>query len=87
MSDGTKQPKISGQFLENKEIEIGNSLTGLIRSEFPITIQIPKYSEWHKYAEKVSLNVAIVKKSIKKPISVKYHGTIASDTRKLTYKP
>ena len=82
--DGVTQNKVSGTFLENKEIQIAKGLSGMVKKQLPIIIEVPKYSKWLDHAEKVTLCIAILKKNIKSPSNAQRH-ILAKDSRKLRY--
>ncbi len=82
--DGVKESRVSGAFLENKEIQVATGLGGMVKEQLPITLKVPEYSNWLKHAEKVTLHIAILKKNIKKPSNVQRH-ILAEDSRKLRY--
>lgn len=85
-SSGETINEVSGDFLEEGKLLIGNELTGLVKSELPIKIKIPKYDKWLIKAKRVKVNVGIIKNSVKKPSQISKHNTIARDYRKLGYK-
>ncbi len=83
--DNVVQRMFSSRFLDNEKTEVGSSLTGMVKEEIPIQIEIPNYPEWLKYGAKVTLHVALIPKSINTPSQIKTSSIIARDKRELMY--
>jgi|GEM_PF-2639810 len=83
--DGTVQSRISGEFLEDPQILVGEGLSGLVRKEVPIKFTVPEYPDWVAHANKVSLHVAIIKNTVGKPAGAKESDILARDSRTLPY--
>jgi len=77
---------LSESFLEESEIIIGDKLTGMVDKLVNINFVVPEYKDWFEHKEKIKLNVAIIKKNIKKPNLITDNSIIAIDTRELTYR-
>jgi hypothetical protein len=80
-----RQDEMSGEFLDHGRAQVCTGLTGMVQTEIPIQIKVPEYAQWVKYASKVTLQVALVSKSAKKPVHVKSNTILAEDKRELTY--
>lgn len=83
--DGKKYDNVFPKFLEPNPHQICTGLSGLMKEEISFKIQIPEIDHWIKYANKVTLNAAIVKKNINAPSQILDKHVIAKDSRKLTY--
>ena len=83
--EGQKKSEFSEKFHDRGKALVGSGLTGMIQEEVALNIEIPEYSEWLKHAEKVTLKVALVRKSVAKPAQAKGNRLIAIAERKLTY--
>ena len=85
--DGQRGPmseRQNNRFLNDDSIVVGDGSYGMVNKEVSMRVLVPKSPNWAK-AGKVSLNVALIKSSIKYPRQASLSGTIASDTRQLTY--
>jgi len=85
-TDGTKKNQVFNEFIEEKEIQFGNNLTSIIESTNKIKIKIPKIPKWLEVNCKVTLNVALVKSNITKPLLAKDQSLIVSCNKLLPYK-
>jgi hypothetical protein len=81
-ANGTEDTRVSETFLERSAT---NELSGLVHAEIPIKFTVPEYAEWATNAAKVSLRVAVVKRSVQKPIQAKETQILASADRILSY--
>ena len=76
--------KVTSEFLEGGNIEIKKDSPGLIQDSFPITVNVPEVPEWDAYG-RVSLKVALLSSSIRRPNRLSAREMIAVDSRELSY--
>jgi NAD-dependent SIR2 family protein deacetylase len=82
--DGKEQNSASHAFHESSPILIAKGDSGLVQKKIPIKFTVPKYAEWAD-VNKVHLRVAVVKRSVQKPIHAKEPQILASADRILSY--
>jgi hypothetical protein len=82
--DGNEQSSFSPVFLESSPVLIANAVSGLVQREIPIKFTVPNYAEWAN-VNKVNLRVAVVKRSVQKPLHAKEGQVLASTDRILSY--
>lgn len=82
---GQRVRKASVDFLETEAVEVGTDWTGVVKSAHDVSFKVPRYEKWIQEAKTVSLRVAIVRRSVKKPSQVTEHSILAEDRRELTY--
>lgn len=85
LKDGVTKHEISIMFLEDKDIKIATTLSGMIKKQLPIIIKIPEIEDWLDHANKVKLCVGIIKKNVKKTSQISQRHILAQDSRELRY--
>jgi len=85
-ADGSKQERITHDFIEIENLQFGVGLSGLIKNEAPMKIKIPKITRWLEEGCKVKLVVGLVRSDIKKPLHVKGKNLIVKVEKELKYK-
>jgi SIR2-like domain len=83
--DGKEQNSVSPAFLERSPISIADAGSGLVQAEIPIKFTVPNHPEW-AHANKVRLCVAVVTRSVEKPIHAKEAQLLSSTDRVLSYR-
>ena len=79
-----KSSSATSKFLDKGDMIFGESNSGMINQEREIEIRVPKNADWDG-ANKVSLNVALVKDTIPHPNRIGKHSIVALGKRSLTY--
>ena len=77
--------RVSHEFLDKGKFQVCTGLTGMLQQNIPLRIEVPNYSEWLKYASKVTLHVALIQKTVRTPAQLKKRDIIVADKRKLMY--
>jgi hypothetical protein len=83
--DGQPVKKHSERFLEVSPVELGTGWTGVIKSDAKVVFKVPTYPEWLDQKAKVTLRVALVRRSVKTPGQLAQHLPLAQGRRRLTY--
>ena len=86
-TDTDGDSRISTNFLDDGKAQVCTGLSGKVQAKIPMQIKVPDYTKWIKNGSKVTLRLALLKKSVKKPpIHTNDNNILASHDRKLTYK-
>jgi hypothetical protein len=85
-TDTDGQTKMSSMFLDDEKAQVCTGLSGMVQTKIPMQIKVPDYTKFIKHLSKVTLRLALLKKSVKKPSQAKDNTILASHDRKLTYK-
>ena len=78
------RPVTSSDFLEGGNFVVERGESGMIRSDIPIEIIVPKKRQWAVQGD-VLLKVGLVKASVKRPARLNQESTIALDERVFSY--
>ncbi len=84
--DGQQEERVGGQFIDGGGARVATGLTGMVQQEeIPLEVKVPEYSDWAKHAAKVTLHVALLRETAKKPAQAKGNAILAVAERELTY--
>ena len=81
----TEKTELSPDFIDNGEIEVATKLSGMVKEEVDITVEVPKNLPWLEHAKKVTLYVGLLTTSSKKPAQLSTNNILAEDRRELLY--
>ena len=76
--------RTSSTFLDDGDMVVGDSLSGMVKKEVPIKIKVPRSTNWSDLG-RVTLKVALVRRSVRSPRQADRFGLIATDERQLSY--
>lgn len=82
---GEEKKEISPNFIDEWKTQVATKLSGMVKTEVDIAIEVPEYPEWLKHTNKVTLYVGLLTTSSRKPTQLSPNNILAEDRRELVY--